>query len=222
MMISRIIVYGDNEGDIWIRKFHTQNDPGMSNEQQLFNDLRPIGLDKHEFEPIDRDAYLTRYGHDSAFLHALAHCCGIEFRLAERLGPEFRKRLSLSGTTVTPVGVIHLGDGIQLSANRSDPDFFDLLRQLSETIDSLKEYLRGINDPEALDPKLNNVLHYLKAFDGFLDVDGDHPPDEVPNEITQGLLARLREINWIKASTRANQLVQDTIKLIESLSKWGS
>jgi hypothetical protein len=92
-----------------------------------------------------------------------------------------------------------------------EEDFFDLLRTLDDTMKSLSKEIRAINDRTKLTPEIRAARAYLDAFRAFLDVEVGDPPQTVPASVPRGLLAKLRQVDWLRVSENAHNTIIDAL-----------
>jgi hypothetical protein len=93
-------------------------------------------------------------------------------------------------------------------------DFYDNLRALNEAMAALSRDIRAINDPDRVSSDIKAVRAYIDGFRAFLDVEPHQPPVEVPTELSQGLLKRLRQIDWMRVSENAQKWADTIIRII--------
>lgn len=96
-------------------------------------------------------------------------------------------------------------------------DLFDSLRELDEVLTNLKRLIRGINDPERISPNVNAARAYVVSFQEFLDINGNHPPENLPADIRLGLINSLKKVNWEKISDQAQKWVSRIIEIVTKL-----
>lgn len=94
-------------------------------------------------------------------------------------------------------------------------DFFDQLRELNSAMQSLSDEIRAINEPDRLDASVRATKAYLDSFSAFLAGHKEEVPDDVPNEIPQGLLHWLKRTNWSDFSSQARGWVETIIKALK-------
>lgn len=100
-------------------------------------------------------------------------------------------------------------------------DFFDRARELDEALDAFLQEIRGINDPDKLDQRIKFLSAYADAIRTFIDRSRDTGQRELPQEVAEGFLARLKPIEWLKYSERAEKLANSLARILEAIVKFG-
>jgi len=118
------------------------------------------------------------------------------------------------------------GGGVKLMATArrltfdnpaTNPDFFDLLRTLDNTIMSLSAEIRAVNDPDRMTAEIKAARAYLDAFRSFLDIERGQSPPEFPAEIHDGVLNKIRKIDWLRISENAQKWADTISNIISKL-----
>lgn len=123
-----------------------------------------------------------------------------------------------SSSTIDCVAVFKMPSTSPLSLDLAAKDFPDHLRNLQYALKNLSEYLRGVNDPDVLNAELKTTRSYIDASLCFFDQDKySNSPNEVPREIADGLLDRMKRIDWGKVSSEARQWVQLVVKSLKTM-----
>lgn len=128
-------------------------------------------------------------------------------------------------TDVSDLGESGLGIAVTMqeiprSRDMQTPDFFDLLRELHETLTELSECLRGINDPVLKDSRVAQVLAAIGCLSIYTNPDDDTGLDKIPGSIVANAK---KELTWSaigKLSDRVANLSNSAAKLLDALIKW--
>lgn len=104
----------------------------------------------------------------------------------------------------------------RVDTDLGDKDIYDTLRELDAALEWLSGYIRKINDPDRKGPAVQMVRAHLDAVRAFLDMEAGQTAPVLPVEVREGLLSRLRKVDWAKFTDTVNKCVQNIIKILEA------
>lgn len=161
----------------------------------VFRNYQFPSLPREEFDIAMAD-YLAANGYSMLAKRALT---SEELRPDAALAWQFTLKIAASGNS-----------GRATQAN----DFFDRLRELKRLLEELSEDIRKKNErPTA---EIRSARAFIDAFLAILDEHEHIPPQTVPSEISSGLLARLKRVDWNTFSSTTQKLVDAITKILGS------
>lgn len=105
----------------------------------------------------------------------------------------------------------------ELENIRNNKDFFDLLRDLRETLKNISKEIRDKNDRSSISPEIKSTRAYIEAFLDFVDAEDGLSPDEMPSALPGGLISKMKKIDLSSVSENMRKWIETSIKILDKM-----